>query len=58
MSASPDPPVWQHILVEAGPDGLIGELVAGEDARAPIAGLHVFTFGGVRRTAEWVRAST
>ena len=49
---------FARILVEAGPDGLIGELVAGEDARAPIAGLHVFTFGGVRRTAEWVRAST
>ena len=46
---------FARILVEAGPDGLIGELVAGEDARAPVAGLHVFTFGGVRRAAEWIR---
>jgi hypothetical protein len=43
-------------MVEAGPDALIGELVAGERTDAPIAGLHVFTFGGVRRTAEWIRA--
>lgn len=43
---------FARILVEAGPDALIAELVAGD---APIAGLHVFTFGGVRRTAEWMR---
>src|SRR5207248_1033375 len=36
--------------------GLVGALVAGEDARAPIDGLHVFTFGGVARTAAWRRA--
>jgi hypothetical protein len=28
--------------------------VADEDPRSPIDGLHVFTFGGVRRTAEWI----
>jgi methylenetetrahydrofolate reductase (NADPH) len=48
---------FARILAEATPDGLVGELVAGEDAQAPIAGLHVFTFGGVRRTAEWLRTS-
>jgi len=47
---------FARIMVEAGPDALIGELVAGEGADASIAGLHVFTFGGVRRTAEWTRA--
>ncbi len=47
---------FARIMVEAGPDALIGELVAGEGTDAPIAGLHVFTFGGVRRTAEWTRA--
>jgi len=31
--------------------------VADEDPRCPIDGLHVFTFGGIRRTAEWIRAS-
>jgi methylenetetrahydrofolate reductase (NADPH) len=48
---------FARILVEAGPDAMIGELVAGEDAGAPIEGFHVFTFGGVRRTAEWIRAT-
>jgi methylenetetrahydrofolate reductase (NADPH) len=42
---------FARILVEAKPDGLIAELV---DGGAPVAGLHVFTFGGVRRTAEWI----
>jgi methylenetetrahydrofolate reductase (NADPH) len=48
---------FARILVEAGPDALIGDLVAGENAPAAIAGLHVFTFGGVRRAAEWIRAA-
>jgi methylenetetrahydrofolate reductase (NADPH) len=48
---------FARILVEAGPDAMIGELVAGEDAGAPIEGFHVFTFGGVRRTAEWIHAT-
>lgn len=45
---------FARIMVEAGPDALIGELVAGETTDAPIAGLHVFAFGGARRTAEWI----
>jgi methylenetetrahydrofolate reductase (NADPH) len=45
---------FARILAEAGPDALIGALVAEEDPRRPIGGLHVLTFGGVRRTAEWV----
>jgi methylenetetrahydrofolate reductase (NADPH) len=45
---------FARILAEAGPDALIGALVAEEDPRWPIDGLHVFTFGGVRRTAEWI----
>jgi methylenetetrahydrofolate reductase (NADPH) len=48
---------FARIMVEAGPDGLISELVAGETTEAPIAGLHVFTFGGIRRTGEWVRSA-
>jgi methylenetetrahydrofolate reductase (NADPH) len=47
---------FARILVEAGPDALIAELAADMDDGAPIEGLHVFTFGGVRRTAEWIRA--
>jgi methylenetetrahydrofolate reductase (NADPH) len=42
-----------RILTEASPDALIDALAAGEDPVAPIDGLHVFTFGGARRTAAW-----
>jgi methylenetetrahydrofolate reductase (NADPH) len=49
---------FARILVEAGPDALITDLIAGEDPDAPIAGLHMFTFGGVRRTAEWMRQAS
>jgi methylenetetrahydrofolate reductase (NADPH) len=42
-----------RILTEANPDALIDALVAGEDRAAPIDGLHIFTFGGARRTAAW-----
>jgi methylenetetrahydrofolate reductase (NADPH) len=48
---------FARIMVEAGPDALIAELVAGETVGARVDGLHVFTFGGVRRTAEWIRDS-
>ena len=48
---------FARILAETGPDPLIDALAAGEDPRWPIDGLHVFTFGGVRRTAEWIRAA-
>jgi methylenetetrahydrofolate reductase (NADPH) len=48
---------FARILTEAGPDALIGELVAGENASNSLEGLHVFTFGGVRRTAEWLRVA-
>ena len=48
---------FARILAEAGPDTLISALVAGEDPGWPIDGLHVFTFGGIRRTAEWIRTN-
>jgi methylenetetrahydrofolate reductase (NADH) len=47
---------FARILAEATPDELIRSLVATEDGGNAIDGLHLFTFGGVRRTAEWVRA--
>jgi methylenetetrahydrofolate reductase (NADPH) len=49
---------FARILVEATPDLLISGLAAGEHPGAPIDGLHIFTFGGVRRTAEWIRSVT
>ena len=48
---------FARIMVEAGPDSLIGELVAGEQPSTLIDGLHVFTFGGVRRSADWINAA-
>jgi len=45
---------FARILAEAGPDALIEALVVGESSAKPIDGLHLFTFGGVRRTAEWL----
>ncbi|HEV2335682.1 MAG TPA: hypothetical protein VGS13_09315 [Stellaceae bacterium] len=47
---------FARILVEATPDALIDALVAGEDAGPPIDGLHIFTFGGMRRTAAWLQS--
>ena len=40
-----------RLLAEAGPEAIIRALAGGGDA---IAGLHFFTFGGVRRTARWL----
>jgi methylenetetrahydrofolate reductase (NADPH) len=45
---------FARILTEAGPDALIAELVAGEVTDVPIEGLHVYAFGGVGRTAQWI----
>jgi methylenetetrahydrofolate reductase (NADPH) len=47
---------FARILAEATPDALIGSLVAAEERGLAIDGLHIFTFGGVRRTAEWMHA--
>lgn len=45
-----------RLLTEAGPEAVIQRL-AGEDEGRAVAGLHFFTFGGVRRTAEWLSAA-
>jgi methylenetetrahydrofolate reductase (NADPH) len=42
-----------RIVGEGTPDRLIAALVAAENAAAPIDGLHLFAFGGARRTAAW-----
>ena len=47
---------FARILVEASPDRLIEALIAGENQGTPIDRLHIFTFGGLRRTAEWANA--
>ncbi len=47
---------FARILAEATPDALVSALIASERPSAPIDGLHIFTFGGVRRTAQWAHA--
>jgi methylenetetrahydrofolate reductase (NADPH) len=42
------------LLVEAGPEIVMRGLA--QHAGAPIAGLHFFCFGGLARTARWLRA--
>jgi hypothetical protein len=44
--------------VETTLDPLIAALAADEYRGGPIDGLHIFTFGGVRHTAEWIRSVT
>jgi methylenetetrahydrofolate reductase (NADPH) len=48
---------FARILAEAGPNQLVNALAVGEDPYCPIDALHVFTFGGVRRSVEWIRAT-
>jgi methylenetetrahydrofolate reductase (NADPH) len=44
---------FARILTRTTPDRLIRGLVAAEDPAAPIDRLHIFTFAGLRLTAEW-----
>jgi methylenetetrahydrofolate reductase (NADPH) len=46
---------FARILTEASPDALIDALVAGEAESGAIDGMHIFMFGGVPRTAAWLR---
>jgi methylenetetrahydrofolate reductase (NADPH) len=46
---------FARILTRATPDALIRSLVAAERPEAPIDGLHIFTFAGLRHTALWRR---
>lgn len=44
-----------RLLVESGPEKVIRALAAAEPAELDIAGLHLFTFGGLVRTGKWLR---
>jgi methylenetetrahydrofolate reductase (NADH) len=48
------PQAITRLLVEAGPEGVVRELA--RYAATPIAGVHFFCFGGLLRTARWLRA--
>lgn len=46
-----------RLLTEAGPEGLIRDLARSAAAgEARFAGVHLFTFGGLLRSARWLRA--
>lgn len=45
-----------RLLSETGPEAVIDELAGAATGNA-VAGLHFFTFGGVRRTARWLQAA-
>jgi methylenetetrahydrofolate reductase (NADPH) len=43
-----------RLLVEAGPEAVVRDIAS--PGGAPIAGIHFFCFGGLMRTARWLRA--
>jgi methylenetetrahydrofolate reductase (NADPH) len=45
-----------RLLVESGPEKVIHAFAAADPVDVDIAGLHLFTFGGVARTGKWLRA--
>jgi len=48
-----------RLLTDTGPDDVVrGLQSAPADAVAPIAGFHLFPFGGVRKAGEWLRANS
>ncbi|MGB5081324.1 MAG: methylenetetrahydrofolate reductase [Burkholderiales bacterium] len=47
------PQAISRLLVEAGPEALVREV---SRSAVPIAGVHFFCFGGLVRTARWLRA--
>ncbi len=48
-----------RLLTDTGPDEVVrGLQSAPQSATAPIAGFHLFPFGGVRKTANWLRTFT
>ncbi|HEY6722067.1 MAG TPA: methylenetetrahydrofolate reductase [Burkholderiales bacterium] len=48
------PQAITRLLVEAGPEVLVRDLASAGDTS--IAGIHFFCFGGLMRTARWLRA--
>ena len=45
-----------RLLTDAGPDEVMrGLQSAPEAATAPIAGFHLFPFGGLRKSGDWLR---
>jgi methylenetetrahydrofolate reductase (NADPH) len=51
-------PAIAHLLNEAGPDAILRELAAATASNPAlgITGIHLFSFGGLARTAEWAQS--
>jgi methylenetetrahydrofolate reductase (NADPH) len=48
-----------RLLTDTGPDDVVRGLQSvPADAVAPIAGFHLFPFGGLRKAGEWLRANS
>jgi methylenetetrahydrofolate reductase (NADPH) len=48
-----------RLLTDNGPDDVVrGLLAAAQDETAPIAGFHLFPFGGLRKSGAWLRDVT
>jgi methylenetetrahydrofolate reductase (NADPH) len=48
-----------RLLTDNGPDDVVrGLLAAAQDVTAPIAGFHLFPFGGLRKSGAWLRDVT
>ena len=46
-----------RLMIDDGPDDVLRGLWASPSiAKAPIAGLHFFPFGGLRKTSQWLRS--
>jgi len=47
---------YGRLLVDSGPDEIVRGLAAApEEATSSVAGFHVFPFGGLRKSANWLR---
>jgi methylenetetrahydrofolate reductase (NADPH) len=48
-----------RLLTDNGPDDVVrGLLAAAQDVTAPVAGFHLFPFGGLRKSGTWLRDVT
>jgi len=45
-----------RLITEAGPEVLVRELARGAEDPLAFAGIHLYTFGGLLRSARWLRA--
>ncbi len=46
-----------RLLIESGPEKVMAALAAADLGALGVAGLHLFTFGGIVRTGKWLQAA-